>query len=179
MRRVIGRITATDYVSEDREYHDTGLLPDMLASRKAPGASTDREFFADSDATVARLHASDPKYAARITAKAKRLGYQPNSNDVYVSQLARCEGDPLAFVPATGGKGHVKKVCEQRGFGCDGAVAVKAAEVAPPKKQVRLAPSLVNEYVQRHVAANPSLASKPKRELREMVTELHGSPKKE
>lgn len=179
MRRIIGRIAATNYVSEDYEPFDLGLLPDMLASRKAPGASTDREFFADSDATVARLHQQDPRYAARITAKAKQLGYQPNSNDVYMSQLAKCEGDPLAFVPATGGRHHVKKVCEQRGLGCEGAVAVKAMEVAAPAPRVRLAPKIVDEYVKKYVAKDPSLAKKPKRELREMIVEKHGSKNKE
>lgn len=179
MRRMIGRIASTNYISEDNEPCALGLLEDMLESRRPPGASTDRELFAGSGATFSKLADDDPKYANRVAAKAKKLGYTPNPNDLYISQLAKCEGDPLAFVPATGGKGHIKRVCEQRGLGCEGAIAVRPAEVSAPKPQVRLAPKIVNEYVSKYIEHNPQLASKPVQEVREFVIEKHGSKKKE
>lgn len=180
MRRIIGRIESSGtYVSEDCEPCNLGLLDDMLESRRAPGASTDRELFAGSGATFSKLADDDPKYAARVAAKAQKLGYSPNPNDLYISQLAKCEGDPLAFVPATGGKSHIKKVCEKRGLGCEGAVAVRSTEVSAPKPQVRLAPKIVDRYVTEYVKHNPQLAAKPVQEVREFVIEKHGSKKKE
>jgi hypothetical protein len=63
---------------------------------------------------------------------------------VYLGGLARYPGDPEAWVS---GRGDVKRVCEQRGWGCTGAVKVKAAEPLGPPETVALADDIVDDKV--------------------------------
>lgn len=73
----------------------------------------------------------------------------------YLGGLAAFPGDPRAWVSDLG---DVKKVCEERGWGCRGAVSVKAPEpAAPPKPGPAVAPDIVEakvaEIVETRVAA--------------------------
>lgn len=60
---------------------------------------------------------------------------------VYLSGLAAYPGDPEAWVT---GRGDVKRVCEQRGWGCRGAVNVKSADAVAPPPEVGIAPDIVD-----------------------------------
>ena len=70
---------------------------------------------------------------------------------VYLSGLAAFSGDPRAWVS---GRGDVQKVCEERGWDCEGSVNVKAFRPQEPR-QVAVAPDLVAEHVERELEANP------------------------
>lgn len=100
----------------------------MLADQAPPGVKTDSTFFGNAVNTVSKIMNDDPEYGQAIVAQARRHGYNPNPNDVYESGLAEKPGDPLAFVPATGGRGHIRKVLESRGWGGEGAVNIKARQ---------------------------------------------------
>jgi hypothetical protein len=63
---------------------------------------------------------------------------------VYLGGLARYPGDPEAWVTS---RGDVKRVCEERGWGCDGAVKVKAREALGPPEEVGLADDIVDNKV--------------------------------
>ena len=63
---------------------------------------------------------------------------------VYLGGLARYPGDPEAWVS---GRGDVKRICEQRGWGCDGAVKVKAALPEREPESVGLADDIVDSKV--------------------------------
>ena len=117
-------------------------LADMLAFRQAPRANTDREFF-EGMGTLDTQFSGDEAMRDRLIAKAKSKGYKPNPNDVYLSSLARYPGDPEAFVPATGGRGHIKAVCEKRGWECDGSVKTKYREPEEAPKKKRLAEKII------------------------------------
>src|SRR5258708_4634056 len=62
---------------------------------------------------------------------------------VYLSSLADHPGDPRAWVS---GRGDVQRVCEERGYGCTGAVKVKGRE-AEPVADVPVAADIVDEKV--------------------------------
>lgn len=92
-------------------------LAEMLACQQPPQSKTDREFllgigeqFADNQALgdyygrVAREHGQNPK------------------GKKYLSSLAAFPGDPEAWVD---GRDDVRRVCEKRGWDCDGDVKVK------------------------------------------------------
>lgn len=154
---------------------DESRLADMLAARQAPGGQTDTSFFAGHDQTVGKLIEKDPTFGQALK-RAVAQGYKPNPNDVYLPALANNVGDPAAFVPATGGKGHIKKVCESRNWNCEGTVSVRARELPPPTAPL-LAESIVQEKLREKVKANPDLARKDKAELRSEIIAKHGRKK--
>lgn len=147
----------------------------IFATRRAPGSLSDREFFAGRG-TLSDQFRGDERTLDLLVAEAKNKGYSPSPNDVYVSALANDFGDPLAFVPAAGGRGHVKKVCEMRGHGCEGLVSVKpSGMIDPPQNGPRLAEDIVADGVAAEIRKNPDLASR-REEVREAFIERHAPP---
>ena len=148
-------------------------MPAMCATQKAPKAMSDRELFSG----IGRLDQQyEPRYIEEIVYNARVHGYNPNPNDMYMQNLARFPGDPEAFVPPTGGRGHIKKVCEDRGLPCEGAVNVKGGEPRPPEP-VRLAADLAEDIVKKRIQRNPDLAKVPRKDLTQQVIEDHGAKK--
>lgn len=144
-------------------------LAEMLAERRAPRANTDREFFVD-QRKLADQFGNDNVLHYYVNT-ARKHGGDPGQNDVYISQLARFPGDPEAFVPPSGGRTHIKRVLEQRGWGCSGAVNVQRQEVEPEDYTPGLAPDIVESYVDDEIRLNPDNATKPRQQLREQVIE--------
>lgn len=64
---------------------------------------------------------------------AKKRGYTPHYNDVYMPQIADDVGDPAAFCKPNEVKHHVKKVCEERGWEARGAVKVDRVQRPEPQ----------------------------------------------
>ncbi len=89
----------------------------------------------------------------------------------YIHQLADYPGDPKARVS---GRGDIQRICEERGFGCSGAVNVKGSDKGrSPAKEIGMAPDLVEQYTDRAIAADPGLAEKPREEVKEKVVKRH------
>ena len=147
-------------------------LAEMFACRKAPGANTDREFFVGQKQLCDQF---TPIMLDKYVKQARKAGYNPSPNDVYLGQLARFPGDPEAFVSPSGGRSQIKKVLEQRGWGCTGAVNVQRRDEAPDEKATGLASDLVEDFVKQEIAADPGKAFVDKRELREQIIDRHGS----
>jgi hypothetical protein len=117
-------------------------LAEMFALGAPPMSNTDREFLegrggcydqfagqhdvGDHYARVARQHGVD------VTGK------------VYLSGLARFPGDPAAWVS---GRGDVRRVCEQHGWGCTGSVNLPVANVAQRPETYTPAADLVEDRV--------------------------------
>lgn len=142
---------------------------EMLALQSPPGAMTDVAFFQGHKRLGDELSERQMKAMKK---ELKRQKFRPNSTDVYVPGLARFQWDKEAFVPASGGRGYVKKLCESRGWACHGAVEVKGRKDEPKPDKV-MSEALISQNIVRHIEKNPDLARKPKRELREMVIEKH------
>lgn len=147
----------------------------MLANQKAPGIETNDTFWAGRkrfDQVFGEMYANDVR--RRLSQRGVRL----RENDEYMPELARFLGDPEAVVPFGGGRDYIRKLCEKRGWACEGAVRVKEREPVSdphaPENCVPIAPKLVDELIREKCRENPELRRKPKAELREMVIAQHG-----
>lgn len=157
----------------------TGVAPRMaeiLALRMAPRGMTDSIYFCG-QGNLDKQFGDAPCGQLEMLVKAARgHGYEPGMNDVYDSGLARFFGDPLAFVPATGGRNHIRRVAEARDIECHGPVEVKRQRMGETaQEQCRLGADLVEEGVEEMIAKNPELRfTADRRELREEVILKHG-----
>lgn len=158
-----------------REEGESPRFAEMVALQAPPRCMTDREFFEGMGTLDSQF--GDPLYKKLILDKAKSKGFVPGAHDVYLSSLARFPGDPEAFVPPTGGRGHIRKICEQRGWAHEGVVTVKGRNDAPnplDSKEKRLGEDLVRENMRKHLAKNPG-CNLSHGELRHTIIEKHGS----
>jgi hypothetical protein len=158
---------------ELREQGNDHRLAAMFACQRAPAANTDREFFEGRHTLAEQFQGNDRQLAAVIAA-ARKQGYDPKPTDTYLPTLAQTTGDPQAFIPAGGGRSHVRRVCEERGLTCMGAVNIKGREPEKPIEPGKLAPDLVAEIIEQKIAANPDLARVDRRDLAEEVQYQHG-----
>lgn len=174
-RTLIGKITASGYQHEAvSSAADKARLDDMFAAKSPPQSLTDREYFAGKG-TLADQFKGEEHILAHLVKNAEKRGYKPGMNDVYCAGLARdAEGDPLAFIPATGGRGHIKRVCEATNRSCEGIVNYTAPE-APPKPAIKLAEDLIERGIKNETKLNPDFARKAKTEQREAVVDKYGS----
>jgi hypothetical protein len=136
---------------------------------------TDREFF-QGHGTLDQQFGGDTASLMEVVSSARAHGYNPGAHDVYMDNLAQFPGDPDAFVPATGGRGHVQKVCEKRGWSCKGSVNVKSA--APKRDAIKspktdLAEDIVQAEVNKRIKRDPANAKRSRAELREEVIGKH------
>lgn len=177
-----GRVLLIHELAELNVSRGDASVREMANARKAPGSQTDRELFAGVG-TLADQFKGDEAGLKRVVAKAKRLGYNPGDCDFYNPTMVRPEvgeGDPEAFIPATGGRGHIKKVAQQRGLPVRGQMNLAGSDIRPPKKKpVRLAEDIVREKACEMVRKNPDLRMKTKNELRQMVMEKHAPKRSE
>lgn len=160
----------------DREFEKTtnARLREMLRTRAVPRTMTDREFF-QGMGTLADQYRKDPEGLNDLIRAAKSQGYTPSPHDVYVDGLASRLGDPDAFVPPSGGRGHIKKVCQKKGLGCRGVVNIEPP--APTRDYAKhpkklLGDDIVSEEVGR-LKRNPGNARRKDAELRDEVIQKH------
>jgi putative FmdB family regulatory protein len=94
--------------------------------------------FASGRGTLLDQYQGDEAEVKRITDCAKSQGYTPSATDIYEPSIARCKGDPDAFLPASDPVGKLKSVCAKRNIGCEGrGVSIKARPPeSPPKRRV-------------------------------------------
>ena len=155
---------------------ETHRMSEMLAFRQAPRGLTDAVFF-EGFGTIEKQFAGDEKVRDHLIRRAMKEGYKPNANDVYLSALARYPGDPEAFVPATGGRGHIKAVCEKRGWEADGAVKTKRREPEEAPKSTGLGKDIVDRKVAEATKKNPDLKRMDQGELRHYIIKKHSGGK--
>lgn len=94
----------------------------MFALGQPPMSNTDREFlFGHCNGSQFE---NRPEHGDAYAQVAREQGVD-TAGAVYLSGLAAYPGDPRAWVR---GRGDAQKVCEDRGWDCDGAVTVKAAK---------------------------------------------------
>ena len=108
-------------------------LAEMFALGAPPGCMTDAVFLEGH--CNGNQFEKTPAHGDELRRVAESQG-QSTTGKVYLGGLARYAGDPEAWV---NGRSDVKRVCEQRGWGADGAVsvAVKGERRLPPRKTGR------------------------------------------
>lgn len=146
----------------------------MLVLQRSPRIMTDSVFFEGQGDLAKQLQTET--HLNLIVGNAKKHGYNPNRHDIYNPNLARFPGDPEAFVPATGGRGYIKQLCEKRGWACEGAVNVSARQDDPgPDKQ--LGDNIAIEAAMDMAKRNPELRRVDKRDLVAEARLKHGKKK--
>jgi hypothetical protein len=150
-----------EFYLEMREDGQDEVLATMFALRRPPTSRTNQNY-QKSFGTLDQQFSGCPKLLEYNTRVAKSLGYTPNINDHYNSSLAKFPGDPKAFVPHDDPKGHIKKVCEERGDACEGDVNVKGREPLrdPMETRIPMAADIVKQRVKELEINQPDEARK-------------------
>lgn len=146
-----------------REEGTSHTLAEMFALAQPPQSRTDREFL--------RGHCNGSQFAGNpamgdyYKAVAEAEG-QDTKGKVYLSGLADYPGDPRAWVD---GRGDVQKVCEERGWGCAGAVNLKVRVEEPVS--VAIDEALVQQEVEHILTQVPDPQHVDTEDLAEQVRE--------
>lgn len=124
---------------------DSHRWSDMMAHQQPPGARTDREFL--------RGHCSgnqfeDTPHIGELYKKRAAAAGVDITGKVYYGTLAEYPGDPEAWVS---GRGDVQRLCERKGWGCEGAVNVKMRERENPPPKIAVAPDIVAAEVEKRM----------------------------
>jgi len=160
------------YVISRREGNDHKFAS-MASCQRTPKGVTD-DLFWNGRAHFSQMYGDD--YANDIRRILKNQGVTLGAHEDYCPELARFRGDKEAVISRSQGRGHIKRLCESRGWACEGMVNTDAREPErdPFDNSHGMANDLVVDNAQRMVQANPDLQRKSKRELRDMVLEKHG-----
>lgn len=139
---------------------DARRFAEIIAARKCPGLNTDTERF---KGVAAGHHIWDdihPTCRDFYRQKAEAAGVSIHGKK-YLSSLASEPGDPRAWVDSTG---DIRSVCEERGYGCEGMVTVKAREAEQPDDEgpYRVAECHVTEKFNEIIESNPEVAPTPR-----------------
>ena len=158
--RVVYGSDGTHYFVGDREvgeaeYHAAlpSRLDEMFRDQTPPGCVTDNTFLAGRGGAYAQF--SEDDIGGNFYRKeALKAGVNPHGK-VYMPSLASRPGDPEAWVS---GRGDVRRVCEQRGWGVEGAgMNIPVTNVAPVSEKYEPAPDLVADRMEQLKAKDPGL----------------------
>lgn len=139
----------------------------MFATGKTPTLRTDSTFMEGQWSQFSE----NPRLGNAYKRVAKKHGVDVKGK-VYLSQLANFPGDPRAWVSS---RGEVQKLCEERGWGCSGAVNVKAQSLDVEPREVGLDEEIVNDRVAGILEAVPE-ADRPHvdtEDLKDQVRSRH------
>lgn len=141
-------------------------LADMLTSGKAPYGISDDTFLRGNcnGKQFEGMEATGDHYKKVC----EDAGGQTKGRK-YLSGLARYPGDPEAWV---GSRGDVQRICEKRGWGCDGTVTVKPREsLNPPTPGPEVAADLLDNYTNMIANNDPRPDLVDRDDLKEQVRE--------
>lgn len=154
---------------------DARRMQEILESHAAPGVSTDSTFFAGVGSLNQQI--LDPRSRERLHKNAKKMGIPLTGNEFYQPGLAKFPCDPRACISQAGGKAQIRKMVEEKGTGCEGAITVKARQ-RPPEPKCQLHPRIVARHMQR-MLKEPGNALRDRREMVAEIIEKHGPQKQE
>lgn len=151
----------------------------MIALQSGPALSTDDTFFQGQKPLYDQF--GSQKHLDRYLLAARKRGFKPSPQATYFPNLARFPGDPEAFVTRAQGRSYIRKLCEQRGWACDGAVNVNHREPESdplaPENCKPLGDDIIHNRARQMVEKDPSLKHMNRRELREKILHKHGPSK--
>ncbi len=92
--------------------------------------------FVKGQGTLLSQFGGDEAEVKRLVTEAEKQGYTPKASDIYEPGIALRKGDPKAFLPSSDPVGALKRVCKERGTGCEGrGVTVKSPPREPLTKR--------------------------------------------
>ena len=151
----------------------------MVSLQSGPALSTDDTFFQGQKPLYDQF--GSQKHLDRYIKAARARGFNPSPNSTYFSALARFPGDPEAFVTRAQGRSYIRKLCEKRGWACDGAVKVDHREPdsdpLAPENCKPLGEDIIRRREYQMTKQSPELKRMDRRELRASIIEKHGPSK--
>jgi len=153
----------------------------MLCLQQPPGVRTTDTFWKGRKTWV-DVFGED--YANDVKKGLARKGVSLTAGAEYMPELVRPgmgfgrhNPDPEAVVPFGGARSYIKRLCEDRGWACNGAVETKHRQpetdpLAP--ENCPLAPDIIRKKARQMVKQDPSLRKLKKGELREAVIAKYG-----
>lgn len=136
-----------------RDAGESHNMADMLAHRKGPSLVTDTSWWRGYH-NGAQFE-NCPHIGTMRKNAAEHQGVSVNGK-VYLGQLAEFPNDPRAWVC---GRSDIKRICEERGWGCEGAVETTARRDSPPVADVPVADDIVADRAERLMEADPGLTA--------------------
>ncbi len=149
---------------ESRRAGTSHLLAEMFALRQPPMSNTDREFL--EGRCNGNQFEKQPAAGEFYRSMALAGGVNPVGK-VYCSGLAEYAGDPRAWVS---GRGDIQRICEERGWGCQGSVNLPVRNVAE-RGSGELAPDIIESKIKEVLAQTPEPERVDTEDLREQVKE--------
>lgn len=119
------KVNGRDVAPEEFSAGSQEKLREMLATGVTPSLMTDAVFLQGH--CNGSQFAESTRIGDHYAGEAKKAGVNVKGK-IYLSGLAAFPGDPRAWVSD---RGDVQKVCEERNFGCKGAVATKCDTSRP------------------------------------------------
>lgn len=149
-------------------------LADMLAARSFPGTKgTDRAFMQGRKLDGSQFEGV-PLVGSHHLDMARKAGVS-TTGKYYSGGLARYPGDPQAWVDSLH---DVKKICESRGWECDGAIKVESPKYAGSEPgPYRVADDIVDDHVSQVLEQRPELlpkAQEVREEIQGRLAGVHG-----
>ncbi len=169
-------ITRGTIYAKARRCGSDNKFASMVALQRTPGAMTDDVFFSGIPSLADQM--GSKKRLDALVASCKKAGFTPNPTDVYQSGLARFPNDPQAVVSRSQGRGYIRRLCEERGWACEGGVNVKHRQPEhdplDPKYCKPMGEDLIRSNARRMAEKDPSIKRLKPQEIREKVLEAHG-----
>lgn len=158
---------------KDQKAKFDNRMKDLLKHGKCPSLQTDTAFHAGRGTLLEQME-GDEAWVKKLTQEARKKGYNPGANDVYVGQLARDgAGDPNAWFKPSEGRAEIEARARKMGVGIEGAgISVEAKpfeEKEAPRLNPKLRRSLENYYRKSGEAGNMT-----DKELSDHVIKTHG-----
>lgn len=144
----------------------TARMSDMLKHGRPPGVKSDTAFHANRGSLLKQMD-GDEVYTNYLVKEARKQGYNPGSDDVYIGQVAECVGDKEAWFKQGEGEAQVKRVLKRK--------AERRAKAAANRQAPKLSNRLTNEMMRNYRSQNLVDKSMPNSELRKLVVETHGA----
>ena len=143
-------------------------IKDICKSRKCPGLRSDTTSFHAGRGTLLQQMDGDEVYTKILVDKARKQGYNPGANDVYIGQLADTCGEPKAWFKPDEGRAEFKRRIIASGKGCE----MPGLSIEAKPKQV--ARKALNPRITRTFAKQYAEAGTPM--TREQIEKKHGRP---
>lgn len=115
----------------------------------------------------------DEQWTKHIVQEARKRGYTPSANDVYIGQLADCPGDPKAFFKHGEGNDEIKRRVKASGKGIEAPfLSVEGEKRERPKKKIN--PNTLNQ-MERSYRKQEEFKGMSRKALRDHITKTHGA----
>ena len=151
-------------------------IKDICKSRTAPGISSDETQFHSGRGTLLDQLDGDEPMAKYLVQEARKQGYNPGANDVYIGQLADRPGQREAWFKPGEGKSELKRRARKLGKGIEApGISIPAAlyvDKGPAKLNPKIAKRMFDDYRKRGECGSMNDG-----ELKKHIQKKHGRAK--